>query len=460
MFPSSYPSNAPSIRDRRFPLNSSNVSSMSSSTNDTPLAGVVGTCTKLPYLQGSAEDRSAISCPHSSVLAHYLPQMYLTRFTRNDRLAVYDRATGKLRVDKTRNVAAISNFYILTSKGKPDDSVEAGILANVEAQASPILDAVCAGAAPSRHQRRVLAKFLALLCRRVPFFADAHAGLNQSLARMMFRRVAGTPELAAKFISRRKRFKRFSPDRFAEFVNSDALTFPPNQNERIQMMLDMAEPLTQAFDEMRWTLLRTNDAARFITSDSPVGFSPLSGAMATYGEQSRNVLKFIALSPTVCLRLSDPSTEKGIADEELSAIDVSRVNSFIANAATRLVIAQEEGDLKSVLDATGLRDSSFIPTTGIVEWYDASGNRSFTPTVRVHHNTSFPLRLPVTWRCCTCGYIAITPFFVTSDLTAAQPREYTRWLDAPCRSCGVSPRENGSSLAGRRPSNLVPPEDE
>jgi hypothetical protein len=49
------------------------------------------------------------------MLGHYLPQMYLARFTSHKRLHVFDRTTGKLRRDSTRNVAAITDYYLLTT---------------------------------------------------------------------------------------------------------------------------------------------------------------------------------------------------------------------------------------------------------------------------------------------------------------------------------------------------------
>ena len=420
----------------------------------------VGFDTRAPAAQLNAkrwadETTSAIL---ATVLAHYLPKMYLNRFATDGRLAVFDRRTGKLRRDKPRNVATIKDFYIITdASGKRDDSVETHFLAELEGQASPIIDSLCGGGALSPVERQRLATFLGVLCTRMPFFADAHAELNQNLARVTFRRLAGTPERAAKFLSRRKRSFPFSPTKFARFVNSDALTIRPKQAERIQIMIEMAQSMAKSFMRLEWRILKAPESANFITSDAPMGLVPLPGALPTYGESSSLVMKFFALSPRVCLRLSDNLEPTCISP--ISIQEVSRINEAIALEATRLLIGRNESDLDTVLHATNLRMSSFVPTTALVEWYDQIGNRSFTMSVRVHNNTRFPLRLPQIWCCRSCSHVAISPFFISSSLTPLRPDQYSLWLDKPCEICGVTPRQSASTLTNRKPFNLVPRED-
>jgi uncharacterized protein DUF4238 len=342
------------------------------------------------------------------VIGHYLPQMYLRRFTRNARLTVYDRVTGKLRRDKPRNVAAMTDFYILTAHmGNRDDSVESKFLAKVESHATPILEALGSLKSISDEQHGVMAVFFALLCTRIPSFAKSYADLNQSLARVTFRRLAGTPERAADFLARRRRSLPFDPKRFSSFVNSDGLTIPPDKNERIRLMIDMAEPAVAAFDQMDWTLMKAEPGSYFVTSDGPMGFVPLPGSLPTYGELSPNVLKFVALSPTVCLRLSDRREERPVLAVHYTPNDeVQQINAAIARAATRLVIGCEESHVEGVLRATALRGATFVPRTALVEWYDSVGDRSFLLSVRVHHDTEFPLLLPLEWSCEACSAVA------------------------------------------------------
>jgi hypothetical protein len=395
------------------------------------------------------------------VIGHYLPQMYLRRFTRNGRLTVYDRVTGKLRRDKPRNVAAMTDFYILTDRvGKRDDSVESKFLAQIESHATPVLEVLCSLKPISDEQHGVMAVFVALLCTRIPSFAESYADLNQSLARVTFRRLAGTPERAKDFLARRRRSLPFDPERFSNFVNSDRLTISPDQSERIRLMIDMAGSAVSAFDQMDWTLMKAEPGSHFVTSDGPMGFVPLPGSLPTYGELSPNVLKFVALSPTVCLRLSDRREEQPVLAVHQTADDeVQQINAAIARAATRLIIGCEESHVEGILRATALRGTTFIPRTALVEWYDSVGNRSFLLSVRVHHDTEFPLLLPLDWSCEACSAVATQVLSVSSELKPTNPDQLTQWLDTPCEQCAQTPRHTRSKLSGEEPLHLIPPED-
>jgi Protein of unknown function (DUF4238) len=405
--------------------------------------------------------RAHFSVYSRSVLAHYLPRMYLKRFVRSDdgRVAVYDLVTNKIRRDKPKNVAVITDFYIVTdAAGQPDERIEREFLGGIETEASPIIDALCAGRELSSHERDVLAFFMALLAARVPSFAQTHTTLNESLARVTFQRLAGTPDRAREFLQGRRRSLPFSPEELSRYVNSPAFAIAPDQNSRIHMMLEIASSIAEALRSMRWRVLRSI-GARFITGDGPTGFIPEPGAAPTYGEQSPHVRKFISFSPAVCLCIENPAARDApIASEFIADSDVERINDAIALAATRLLIGQEEADIQSKLDR--IRSFEGTPRIGFVEWYDSIGHHSVAVSVRVHRETVFPLRLVLPWLCRACTHIGIAVLFVGSDLTAIMPSQFTDWLDTPCMSCGASPRETNSSLTGKKPVRLVPPQDE
>jgi hypothetical protein len=388
--------------------------------------------------------------------------MYLKRFTRDDRVAVYDRVTGKLRRDKIRSVAAIKDFYVVTSAtGERDETIESTFLGRIESDASPIIDKLCALQPITDTEHGVMAVFVALLCTRLPSFDESLADMKQDLARVIFRRLAGTPALAADFLERRRRLRQFSPEEFSSFVNSNALIIPPDQNERVRLMIEMAEPGVAAFDDMDWCLAYTDGENRFITSDGPMGMIPTSGALPTYGELSPNVLKFLALSANVCLRLSDRREAFSCLTTHLcTGPEIAEINAAIARAAVRLLIGQEEAHIENVLNQTKLEDSPVSPPrTVLVEWYDEAGHQSFMLSVRTHSDTVFPLYLPIAWECKSCGSSDVATFGVGETLQPLEPRRFTDWLDERCRLCGVKPRENQSTLSGKGPLNLVPPID-
>jgi hypothetical protein len=225
-------------------------------------------------------------------------------------------------------------------------------------------------------------------------------------------------------------------------------------------MIELAEPLIDGFKSMDWWLWRAQGNRRFITSDAPFGLLPLPGALPTYGELSPNVLKFLAIFPEVCLMLADRQQELPfLAVKDLDDDGVCEVNAAIALEAVRLVVARDRDELEAVLGETELRNSSFKPRTKIVNWDDTVEERSFGLDVRIHHDTQFPLELPITWTCVTCGRSGSEVFVISSDLSPAESRAYSEWLDRPCTACGGPPRSTRSTLGGEDLVNLTLPPD-
>lgn len=395
------------------------------------------------------------------MLAHYLPRCYLDAFTLEKRLFVFDRETGKLRRDSPQNVAAITDYYIVTTEtGAREESVEHGLLANIESVASPVLRRLAKCEAISDEEHDVAATFLAFLCTRIPAFEETYAELNNQIGQEFFRRAAGTPERAAAFLAAHPKILPYSVSEFCDFVNSEALVFPPDKAERIRLMIELAEPLIDGFKSMDWWLWRARGSRRFITSDAPFGLLPLPGALPTYGELSPNVLRFLAISPEVCLMLADRQQELPfLAVKDLDDDGVCEVNAAIALGAVRLVVARDRDELEAVLNETALRNSSFRPRTKVVNWDDTVEERSFGLDVRIHHNTEFPLELPISWTCVTCGTTGAEVFVISSHLVPAEPRAYSEWLDRPCFVCGQRPRDTQSTLGGKNLVDLTLPPD-
>lgn len=374
--------------------------------------------------------------------------MYLKRFLRDNRLHVYDRVLKQLRLDGLQSVATISDYYVMTDPdGGRDDSVESRLLSEIETKATPVLDALAKCESITDTQWDIAGIFLALLCTRVPAFEQAYTQIGEDLLKLTMRRLAGTPALAADLLARRRGSPSISPNALAHFVSEGNYSVRPHPNSRIQAMLDMAEPLISAFGDMDWWLLRNDGQARFITSDGPMGFVPQENAPPTYGERTSTVLKFVALSPDVCLMLCDKAGERPrLAIKAIDSDDVAGINARIARAATRLVIGRDREDVERVIAATDLAASDFIPSTRIVEWHDPALNQSITVGHRVHYDTRYPIRQQWPWSCKSCGATSAVTFVIASPTTAQDPAFYTEWLDTPCQGCGNTPRSTQTFL--------------
>gem|GEM_PF-7043686 len=386
------------------------------------------------------------------MLAHYLPRMYLKRFLAGEELFVYDRVLRKIRASGLTRVASITDYYILTNEaGERDDSVEYKFFKQIEDSAAPVLDLLDNAAMISDEQGGIATVFFALLCTRVPAFERAYAELGDAFVKLTMRRVAGTPERAAAVLRGLDKPRPYSAAQFAEFVTQGRYTAKPSSNERISMMTTMAEPLIEAFESMDWWLLRS-PTERFVTSDGPMGFLPLSGAPQTYGELTPNVQKFITISPQTCLMLTDRAGEHPIlATQTVDAQIAKEINRRIADASERFIIASQQQDLEQLLGTLPPKEAE--PRMSLIEWYDPRADSSFVISVRLNSDTEFPIVVPLMFRCESCGYYANVEFVVAGAQQAADSHALTDWLDTPCTNCGKTPRASGTRLTDR-PINM------
>jgi hypothetical protein len=336
--------------------------------------------------------------------------MYLAQFTAGGRLEVYDRVTGKLRRDTPKNVGAITDYYVLTkASGERDESVEHGYLSSVESMAAPILKQLAECHSITDEQHDVFATFVAFMCTRVPAFETTYAQLRQE-------------------------------------ASSEPVSVAEMHRGRIEVMIELAAPLIAAFKAMDWWLLRAAGEQCFVTSDAPMGLIRLADAPALYGEISPNVLRFFALSPHACLLLADRRADTPcLLVKRLDDEGVAEVNAAIARAAVRLVISHNRDQLEAVLVENALRNSTFVPGSVIVGWHDPTEGR-FGLSIRLHHDTTFPLEVPLKWECRACRTLADYAMYVGADYAALHPEAYTEWLNHRCATCGRTPRETESQL--------------
>jgi len=388
---------------------------------------------------------------------HYLPRMYLKRFLRGGRLFVYDRELKSIRPDGLSSVATIGDYYVTTdAEGNRDNSVEDKFLSDIETKAAPVLDLLARCARVTNEQHLAAAMFFATLCRRVPGFEQAYNYIGDDVVKFTMQRLAGTPELAAELLKRRHAPASISPAALAKFVTKSEYIARPSATSRVFAMIDMARPLVTAFRDMDWWLLRSDSAARFVTSDGPMGFLPLDGAPPTYGEETSRVLKFIALSTDVCLMFADKAADKPtVGVKTVDPESVGAINERLAFAATRLIIGGDRADVESVVAATNLVESDFVPCSRVVEWHDPSVRQSFSISHRVHHDTTYPLRFEWPWICSYCGTPSTALPVLASSTTPEDPGWYTIWLDTPCAGCRMTPRNTRTFLTAK-PFNMIP----
>jgi hypothetical protein len=104
---------------------------------------------------------------------HFLPKFYLDGFTRDGKLAVYDRAKNEVRVQQTINTGVIGHFYTLTdADGRKRFELEQ-MLSEFESRAKIGIEKLSQYSAISPDERADLAIFVALGGFRTPDLIDS-----------------------------------------------------------------------------------------------------------------------------------------------------------------------------------------------------------------------------------------------------------------------------------------------
>lgn len=204
---------------------------------------------------------------------HYVPVVYLSRFTHRGQLYVRPRETPPYTTGP-HNVALECGFYDINTDTGSTSKVVEHLLSDIEDMVGPVLEHIDRSGNPPQpltHDREVLSAYLALQFTRTPEHRE----------RVLY------PERLAEFLAERK----LSKDLVAEYLHQVHLGFRPSVQEiqgafdyaaivlgqqgdltprlAIDLMFRGAEQLAPVVDALHWTI-EYDRKARFITSDSPL----------------------------------------------------------------------------------------------------------------------------------------------------------------------------------------------
>lgn len=213
-------------------------------------------------------------------LHHYIPQCYLTGFTRsgskNGKLSVLDLERGTTYETIPRNVAAVRDFNRVSINGIPPDFVEtqfsgfeselAHALRNLERSRTFVAD-----------ERTYVLNLMALLAVRHPDVREAIRDFHEQIARQVGSMVLATPE---RWESTKRSMERdgkpidagISYEQLKDFHERGEYTVTVPNERHIELETTTAAAVLEVLARRDWLLLVADDAATgpFITGNRPV----------------------------------------------------------------------------------------------------------------------------------------------------------------------------------------------
>lgn len=206
---------------------------------------------------------------------HYLPRGYLRGFCdREGLLWTFDRGSKEFRRLPPASVAVEKEFYIVKDSSGRKSNVVEDWLADSEAEAIPILRELNANNRRlTEQERRILAKFIALLRLRTTVFnaemEEVIEHYTSSIVSSLFRDERSARETFAKLAGNGPTMPIEKLESLVSMWKAGRYTLKVNREYIIHLMIQRTNSFAEELLAMRWGILRANQQASFITADLP-----------------------------------------------------------------------------------------------------------------------------------------------------------------------------------------------
>jgi hypothetical protein len=204
---------------------------------------------------------------------HLVPQLYLQRFGRGDRIAVVDVHTGVRRVSPIADTAAERDFYsFINTQGELDGRLE-HMLSQVEGDGARVIKNLTSVffQEPSADDREALSVLLAFQMVRGREFRRRGELLADLTMRLPLSFV--TDEQSARSALQARGIMEPSEAEILELISAcdelDSIEFVPDPNDHMRMMGPLAMNIMPHLLNRPWVLIEFPEPA-LLTSDEPV----------------------------------------------------------------------------------------------------------------------------------------------------------------------------------------------
>ena len=300
---------------------------------------------------------------------HFLPQSYLEGFTRDGKLAVYDREKDEVRVQQPINTGVIGHFYTLEDReGRRRFELEE-MFSDLEGKVSPVLKKLAKREDISADERSNMAIYVAMATFRTPDFIDSlkaiNSGLIGDMAKRMFSDVEqvkenlrGKPE-APKNESELKD----EAERLVDFAQSDAYQVVTDHKWAVSMAVKMALEIAPILAGRNWFVLHCpNEKKSFITSDAPAiltTVTPRENSFYGIGYANDDALVIFPLAHSCLLVIC--GNDGGFGHVKADEKHCRQINMTIADRCQRFLIARDAVLVRSLAKNLKLATKKWQP---------------------------------------------------------------------------------------------------
>ncbi len=300
---------------------------------------------------------------------HFLPKFYLEGFTKDDKVAVFDRDKNEVRVQQPVNTGVIGHFYTMEdTDGRQRFELEQ-MLSEFEGKASPVIKKLAAKEQPTEEERTDLAIFVALAGFRTPDIIESlklfNSGLISDIAKRMFANIDHVKETM--------RGKRGSPTseeeleqeakEMVDFAQSGEYEVTTDHRWAVGMAMKMAFEVAPLLAGRTWLVMhRPNKKTSFVTTDAPVVLSTLTPREPSFygiGFGSTDAMVMFPLTQSCTLVMF--GMDGALQHREIDAVASRHMNLAVADRCQRFVIGRDEALVKSLAERLRLSEKEWQP---------------------------------------------------------------------------------------------------
>jgi hypothetical protein len=313
-----------------------------------------------PTVTQSVEVRDVNPILNGPKRQHFLPKFYLEGFTRDGKIAVFDRELDQIRVQQPLNTCVIGHFYTFEdAEGRKRFELEQ-FLSEYETKASLAIKKLSAKEVINADERSDLAIFIALAACRTPDIVDSlkkfNSGLISDMAKRMFADVEQVKEqMRGKphALSTEKELEEEAQE-IVNFVKSGQWEVKTNHIWAVRTAIQMALTIAPILAGRDWTVIhRDNDKKSFVTTDAPVLLTSIVPRGNGFWEKGigfgcSDALVLFPLDQTCLLTMSgsDGNMKNIITKSE----QIRHINLALSNNCQRFVIGRDEKLVQSLTD--------------------------------------------------------------------------------------------------------------
>lgn len=249
---------------------------------------------------------------------HFLPECYLSGFSEEGFVHVYDRNVDQYRKQTPRNTAVECHRYSLDIEGEEKDPcIETDLLAMIDGWFPEVIEKIDKKTALEAEDKEKVAFFVSHLWFRVPDyekqFTEMCQGLDQHVLRFTY---SGSPQSRAhheRFFRKHPELEYIPFEEMQKAAMSGEYKIVRPRGYYLMSMIEMGKDMAHFFKQMDWSILHPEEGSIFITTDCPFTLIPPADydpkGYHGVGIITPGALKTIPLSKTSCLVMLDHGDE-------------------------------------------------------------------------------------------------------------------------------------------------------